>query len=86
MWLEQDKSEEMVTPRYLSDSTWLMRVPSMQTDNLVFMNFDAETRLCLKSVRQKFTIGAIGGQISYDNQGQHGPSVRINLLLFKTHE
>ena len=32
--MDQERSEEIVILRYLSDSTWLMGVPSMQTDNL----------------------------------------------------
>ena len=36
MWVDQERSEVIVTPRYLSDSTcnWMMGVPSMQTDKL----------------------------------------------------
>ena len=29
--MDQERSEVIVTPRYLSDSTWMMGVPSMQT-------------------------------------------------------
>ena len=32
--MDQERSEVIVTPRYLSDSTWMMGVPSMQTDKL----------------------------------------------------
>ena len=34
MWVDQERSEVIVTPRYLSDSTWMMGVPLMQTDKL----------------------------------------------------
>ena len=32
--MDQERSEVIVTPRYLSDSTWMMRVSLMQTDKL----------------------------------------------------
>ena len=32
--MDQERSEVIVTPRYLSVSTWMMRVPSMQNDKL----------------------------------------------------